>query len=53
MGQLAYVKNNRLIFEAVIDELNEIAVEIFEDILFEEDGAGYKIIDDYKSIFEE
>ena len=53
LGQLAYVKNNKLIFEAVIDELNEIAVEIFEDILFEEDGAGYKIIDDYKSIFEE
>ena len=51
--QLAYVKNHKLIFEAVVDELNEIATDTFEDILFEEDGAGYKIIDDYKSIFEE
>ena len=49
--QLSYVKTNNLIFEAVIDEINEIAVEIFDDILLEESDKGYKIIDDYRCLF--
>ena len=50
--QRSYVKNNNLIFEAVVDEINEIAVEIFDDILIEKNDIGYKIIDDYKHFFE-
>lgn len=51
--QLKYVKENKLIFEAVVDEINEIAAEIFDDILIEEADVGYKIIDDYKELLEE
>ena len=50
--QINYVKTNKLIFEAVVDEINEIAAEIFDDILVEEADMGYKIIDDYKELLE-
>lgn len=48
--QVKYIKTNKLIFEAVVDEINEAAAEIFGDILLEEADIGYKIIDDYKDI---
>ena len=50
-GQLGFVKDNKIIFEAVVDEINDAAVELFDDILLEESEGGYKIIDDYKEIF--
>ena len=50
-GQLRFVKDNKIIFEAVVDEINDAAVELFDDILLEESEGGYKIIDDYKEIF--
>ena len=33
--------------EAVVDEINEIAVDIIGDILVEETENGYGIIEDY------
>lgn len=48
--QINYIKSNKLIFEAVADEINEVAAEIFGDILLEEADIGYKIIDDYKDM---
>ncbi len=51
--QINYIKSNKLIFEAVADEINEAAAEIFGDILIEESDIGYKIIDDYKDIIME
>lgn len=51
--QISYAKENKLILEAVIDEINEIATEIFEDILIEENDIGYKIINEYKSLLDE
>ena len=50
--QISYVKANKIIFEAAADEINGAAAEVFGDILLEEADAGYKIIDDYKDIFD-
>ena len=49
--QISFVKSHRIIFEAAADEINEAAAEIFGDILIEEADIGYRIIDDYKEIF--
>ncbi len=51
-GQQAYCKENGLLAEAVVDVINEKAVEIFEDILIEETESGFCIIEDYKAMFE-
>lgn len=50
--QILYVKANKIIFEAAADEINDAAAEVFGDILLEEADVGYKIIDDYKDIFD-
>ncbi len=49
--QMRYIKANRIIAEAVVDEINEAAADIFGDILIEELDFGYQIIEDYKDIF--
>lgn len=52
-AQKDYIKENRILPDAIADEINEIAVEIFGDILIEQDDVGnYRILDDYHSIFE-
>lgn len=51
-GQREFIRINRLMPEAVVDEINDCAVEIFGDILIEETDDGYGVIEDYKSIFE-
>jgi len=38
--------------EALVDEINEIAADIMGDVLIEEDGGGYKIIDEYRELVE-
>lgn len=43
-------RQNGWMAEAVVDEINEAATEIFDDILIEEKGDSYAIIEDYKSI---
>ena len=50
--QSEYILANNLLPEALIDEINEVAVEIFGDILIEEADIGYQIIEEYRSIFE-
>ncbi len=50
--QTAYCRNYGYIAEAIVDTINEKAVEIFEDILIEETESGFAIIDDYKFMFE-
>jgi hypothetical protein len=37
-----------ILAEALVDEINEIAVDLLGDILIEDDGEGFKIIDEYK-----
>ena len=34
--------------DAAVDEINEISVEIFGDVIIEDDGTGYRIIEDYQ-----
>lgn len=36
-----------ILSEALVDEINEISVDTLGDILIEDDGEGYKIIDEY------
>ena len=36
----------------MVDEINRIAVEIMGDILIEDDGSGYVVIDDYRDMIE-
>jgi len=36
-----------ILSEALVDEINEISVDTLGDILIEDDGKGYKIIDEY------
>ena len=40
-----------LMAEAVVDQINEVAVDIFGDILIEEAGDGFVLIEEYKSMF--
>lgn len=50
-GQLAFIKEHRVLPDAMIDEINECAVEFFGDILLEEAESGYQIIEEYRSLF--
>ena len=37
-----------MLSEALVDEINEISFDVFGDVLIEDDGDGYKIIEEYK-----
>jgi hypothetical protein len=50
-GQQAYLQKKCLMAEAVVDQINEVAVDIFGDILIEEAGDGFVLIEEYKSMF--
>ena len=50
-AQLDYVKSNKLIIEAVVEEINKIAADVLGDILLEELDVGYCIIEDYEDMF--
>ena len=49
--QIEYIRANNLLPEALVDEINDTAAEIFGDILIEEADIGYQIIEEYRSIF--
>ena len=34
--------------DAVADEINEIAAEVFGDVILEDDEGGYVVIEDYR-----
>lgn len=38
--------------DEIADKINEVAVELFGDIILEDDGSSYKIIEDYLFLFE-
>ncbi len=50
--QREYIQAHHLLPEALVDEINEFAVEHFGDIVIEECDDGYSIIEDYRSLFE-
>ncbi len=50
--QIAYAKKSGALPEAIVDMINEAAVDCFGDILIEEADIGYRIIEEYRSIFE-
>ena len=50
--QQKYCQEKRLLPDTVADEINEIAVTVFGDVLLEEANTGYQIIEEYQSIFE-
>ena len=50
--QCRYAKEKRLMAEAIVDEINESAVDILGDIVIEEADDGFRIIEDYQGIFE-
>ncbi len=41
-----------LLSDALADEINDIAAEIMGDIILEDQGGYYTIIEDYREIFE-
>jgi hypothetical protein len=49
--QLTFARSNSIMIEAAVDEINEAASEIFGDIVIEEADVGFKVIDDYKEMF--
>ncbi len=38
--------------DALVDEINEIAADIFGDVIIEDNGNGYEIIEEYKELIE-
>ncbi len=47
-GQRAAAKALGRMVDAVADEINEIAAELFGDVILEDGGNGYVIIEDYR-----
>ena len=48
--QRRFASDNNLSLDELADRINEAAVEIMGDILIEDSGDGYRIIDDYKDL---
>ena len=51
-GQKKYAVEKKLLIESIVDDINDVAVEIWGDILLEEYQDGYRVIEDYRSYFE-
>ena len=49
-SQMEFLKKKGILAEALVDEINEIAVDEFGDILIEHDGEKYVVIEEYKDI---
>ncbi len=47
-AQMAFCRKAGKMIDAVADEINGIAVEVFGDVILEEGDGGYVIIDDYR-----
>lgn len=52
MEQRRFALSHKLSADEIADRINEAAVEIFGDIVIENNGEAYRIIDDYKDMFE-
>lgn len=51
--QKEYCRSRGLLLDAVVDKINELAVEYFEDVLIEEVDGGYAVIEEYTFMFED
>lgn len=49
--QRKFALSSRFGTEELADKINEAAVDIFGDIIIENDGDAYRIIEDYKDLF--
>ena len=47
-AQMAFCRSMGKMIDAVADEINGIAADVFGDVILEEDGSGYAVIEDYK-----
>ncbi|MBQ1233581.1 MAG: TerB N-terminal domain-containing protein, partial [Clostridia bacterium] len=47
-AQMAFCRTQGKMLDAVADEINGIAADVFGDVILEEDGSAYAIIEDYK-----
>ena len=45
---MAFCRTQGKMLDAVADEINGIAADVFGDVILEEDGSAYAIIEDYK-----
>jgi hypothetical protein len=45
---MVFCRNAGKMIDAVADEINGIAADVFGDVILEEDDGGYVIIDDYR-----
>jgi hypothetical protein len=52
-GQKAAARDLGKPAEVIADEINELAAEYAEDILLEENGAAYAVIEDYRELLEQ
>lgn len=46
-AQRQFARDRGLLIDAVADEINGVAVDVFGDIILEESGNGYAVIEDY------
>ena len=44
--------NLSLMTDALADEINDLAADILGDIILEDTGDGYTILEDYRELFE-
>lgn len=49
-NQKTFAKDNNMTVDEVADRINEIAVDIYGDIILEDTGNGYEIIQDYADL---
>ncbi|MBQ5793427.1 MAG: hypothetical protein IIW17_05375, partial [Clostridia bacterium] len=47
-AQMAFCRSVGKMIDAVADEINGIAADVFGDVILEEGGSGYAVIEDYK-----
>ena len=49
-NQRIFAKENNMTVDEVADKINEIAVDLYGDIILEDTGNGYEIIEDYSDL---
>lgn len=49
--QRAFVRECGRMPDSIVDDINEISADLLGDILIEDDGGGYRILEDYENYF--
>ena len=49
--QRKFASSHGLTLDELADRINECAVNVFGDIILEDDGSAYTIIEDYQNLF--